>query len=127
MNQRILYIDILKFIAILFVTWGHTMGQFGTHSSFESIATGWRYTLDMPLFAILSGLFFKVPENKSFVELIKKKTLGLIVPNIVWCFLFYVVMHGTYMLLQKIIGTPKIYDGNLLWDWWNAMWYEGWL
>lgn len=102
------------------------MGQFGTHTKFEENATGWLFTFHMPLFAILSGLFFNVPEDKNVLDLLKKKTIGLLVPNATWCFLFYIAMHGTYMLLQTAMGKADIYQGNLLWDWWYAMCYEGW-
>lgn len=125
-KQRILYIDLLKFVAILFVTWGHTMGQFGTHTELSNALTSWRFTIDMPLFAILSGLFFKVPEGEGLWSMLKKKMLGLLTPNIVWCFLFYVVMHGAFMVVQLLLGRQDIYQGNLLWDWWYAMWYDGW-
>lgn len=125
-KQRVLYIDLLKFIAILFVTWGHTMGQYGTHTDVSNWLTSWRFTIDMPLFAILSGLFFRVPENMELWPMLKKKILSLLIPNVVWCFLFYIAMHGLYMAVQLLCGSGEVYQGSLLWDWWYAMWYEGW-
>lgn len=125
-KKRILYIDLLKFVAILFVTWGHTMGQFGTQTEISNHLTSWRFTIDMPLFAILSGLFFKVPEGVGLWPMLKKKVQGLLIPNIVWCFLFYVMMHGVFMVVQLLLGKQDIYQGNLLCDWWYAMWYDGW-
>lgn len=125
-KQRVLYIDLLKFVAIFFVTWGHTMGQFGTQTEVCSMLSSWRFTIDMPLFAILSGLFFKVPEDISIWSQLQKKLQGLLTPNVVWCFIFYVLMHGIFMLFQVLMGKSEVYQGNLLWDWWYAMWYDGW-
>lgn len=125
-KRRILYIDLLKFIAILFVTWGHTMGQFGTQTEVSAALTSWRFTIDMPLFAILSGLFFKVPETEGLWPMLWKKMHGLLVPNVVWCFVFYVLMHGVSMTVQFLLGKQDLYQGNLLGDWWHAMWFDGW-
>lgn len=125
-KQRILFIDLLKFVAILFVTWGHTMGQLGTRTQIASMEIGWIFTFHMPLFAILSGLFFIFSEDMGLMPMLKKKIQGLLIPNAVWCFLFYVLMHGVFMIGQILLGEQDIYQGNLLEDWWHAMWYEGW-
>lgn len=125
-KKRILYIDLLKFIAIFFVTWGHVMGQFGTHSLIANYETEWGLSFHMPLFAILSGWFFCVPSECTVLQLFIKKVKSLLIPNVVWAFIFYVVMHGMYILLQQIMGTNDLYQGSLLADWWNAIYREGW-
>lgn len=126
MKQRIIYIDILKFIAIFFVTWGHTFAQFGTHSQIAGIATDWIFSFHMPLFAILSGMCFCIPMEGKLWHPTWQKIKGLLIPNMVWCSLFYVAMHGAYMCLQLLLGKNEIYQGNLFADWWNAMCFEGW-
>lgn len=126
MKQRIIYIDILKIVAIFFVTWGHTLSQFGTHTQFVGLETDWIFSFHMPLFAVLSGMCFSAPTDCKLWNPIWKKTKALLIPNIIWCFLFYIAMHGAYMCLQFILGKNAIYQGNLFADWWNALCVEGW-
>lgn len=126
MKQRIIYIDILKVVAIFFVTWGHTLSQFGTYTQFVGLETDWIFSFHMPLFAVLSGMCFSDPADCGLWKLVWKKTKALLIPNMTWCFLFYIAMHGAYMCLQLILDKNEIYQGNLLLDWWNALCVEGW-
>lgn len=126
MKQRIIYIDILKVVAIFFVTWGHTLSQFGTHTQIVGMESNWIYSFHMPLFAVLSGMCFSSLTDCKLWKHIGKKIKALLIPNMIWCFLFYFAMHGAYMCLLCILGKKDVYQGNLFSDWWNALCFEGW-
>lgn len=68
-------IDIAKGIGIILVIVGHCV-------YFGGFVHNWIFSFHMPLFFILSGLFFK--ETKIF-ELVKKKTKQLLIPYLIFC------------------------------------------
>ena len=76
-KERIEWVDIAKGIGILLVIFGHCvyLGKF---------AHNWIFSFHMPLFFVLSGLFFKEME---MVPLIKKKLKQLVIPYVIFCFI----------------------------------------
>ena len=66
-NNRILWIDGLKYFAILLVVWGHVlprMGWYAGESEYSSMH-GFIYSFHMPLFMTLSGFVsYKIVEGK---------------------------------------------------------------
>lgn len=99
-QERILYLDITKFVAICLVCIGHAYYlTIGTESNVRSII----YLFHMPLFMIISGFFsinsFKLP----FIPFIKAKQLLL--PFIT----FYVILS-----LYHIIICHFVIDINML-------------
>lgn len=97
LNNRIEYIDVAKGMCMLLVVWQHT------HTYYPSLETGefWMESFRMPLFFIISGMFFKL--YNGFGEFMRKKTNQIIIP-----FLFF------YLIFSVIIP-------NLL----NSLGYEG--
>lgn len=77
-KKRIVYIDYLKGLTILWVVWFHT-----PHPSFVG------YSFRLPLFFFVSGIFFKA---YPFTEFVKKKVNTLVVPFIFFYFLYYAWM-----------------------------------
>lgn len=78
---RIEHLDTLKALAIWLVVLGHTIQNtdidFWHNGAFLLI-----YAVHMPLFAILSGYFFRT--NDGAWQTVKRKTMQLIVPCVVW-------------------------------------------
>ena len=75
-KKRILYIDYLKGLTILWVVWYHT-----PHPAFVG------YSFRIPLFFFVSGIFFKA---YPFREFVKKKVNTLVVPFVFFYLLYYV-------------------------------------
>ena len=76
-KKRLEYIDVARGIAILLMIVGHVLGG------------GWKrniiFSFHMPLFIIISGLFFK--ENEKFTLMLKKSLKTLMIPFLVVIFL----------------------------------------
>lgn len=96
MKQRIMYIDQLKGLAILLVVMGHVCSK-----SFLIDGTEFNYfysSFHMPLFMFLSGLFAYKGilhwNMLEFARFLKKKTLRIIVPFIIWGGCLSLATHG---------------------------------
>lgn len=106
-KNRIQFIDLAKGICILLVLIDHC-----------SIQTGiWVNHLRMPLYFILSGLFFK--DYGSFIEFLRKKTNNILIPfltfygvGLVYAIIIDVLCHNS--LDSYSIGMPAFFhDGSL--------------
>lgn len=89
-KRRIVYIDYLKGLTILWVVWYHTV-----HPSFVE------FSFRIPLFFFVSGIFFKPYKFDTFL---KKKVNTLIVPFI----FFYLIYYIYYILLWLITGRSLL-------------------
>lgn len=90
MNDRILYIDKLKGFAILLVVMGHLTGKSMIDDS--NILNDIIYSVHMPLFMFLSGLF-AFNRLTTFINLLYKRFLRLLMP--------YLFIGGGYTLLRS--------------------------
>jgi len=87
--ERLVYIDILKGIAIILVVMGHMFSPYKNYldSSVNQII----YSVHMPLFFFLSGYVFRVDKEKHYLRrTITKRVLTLLLPffcfSAVYCF-----------------------------------------
>lgn len=90
--KRLEYIDALRGWAIFLVILGHCIQQFNDKFYFlhdRVFAT--IYSFHMPLFFFLSGLLFKNSLKQPISKFVSKKFLQLILPCLVWAFIFYLV------------------------------------
>ena len=85
-KKRILYIDYLKGLTILWVVWYHT-----AHPDFVN------FSFRIPLFFFVSGIFFKPYPFKQFL---RKKINTLLVPFV----LFYAIYYIYYIMLWVSSG-----------------------
>lgn len=97
--KRIEWVDIARGIAIICMIAGH--------SSIPTPLSKYIWSFHMPLFFVVSGLFFKNPNVISFKSLFIKRIFSLLIP---YCFFTAVVMCG-------YIGTEYFKPAEL---------YEGW-
>lgn len=109
---RIVYVDVLKCFAIFLVVLGHSCDLVDDKSI--SMAVDWNIIMPfhMPLFAILSGFFFKNSENA--IAFLTKKTRQLIIPLLFWNAIIWIVprlMHDSYERLAY--GTPIYFQAIL--------------
>ncbi len=101
MNKRIEFIDLAKGVCILLVVITHC----GISLSYPGLQT-----MRMPLYFILSGLFFK--DYGGFVQFVVKKTNRILLPFLFFYLLGYVVF---YILLYSTTGFLKT-DANGILD-----------
>lgn len=90
-KQRIIYIDYLKGLTILWVVWYHT-----THPDFVE------FSFRIPLFFFVSGIFFKPYEPVTFL---KKKVNTLLVPFVLFYLIYYFFLIGTWTLSGRGLST----------------------
>lgn len=120
---RILWIDILKAFAIFTVVAGHMMSCGAFESNVGKVVyQEFIMAFHMPLFTVLSGWFFKV--KPAFM---KNKCIGILLPYIVWCFIWYFVkpvlsmgLTGSEVHLSSIVWQMKYFldDGLCCYGWW---------
>lgn len=87
--ERLVYIDILKGIAIILVVMGHMFVPYTDY--LQSPVNQMIYSVHMPLFIFLSGLVFRLSQSKKVIRTtIIKRVLSLLLPffcfSAVYCF-----------------------------------------
>ena len=102
MKNRIIWIDWAKALGIMIVVFCHIPQEY----NFTKYFLG---TFQMPLFFMLSGYLHKYPQN-TISEQIKKYWKSLIIPYILFQFIFY-----PYWLVQQ-----HVQEGLVLTDWVHA-------
>ena len=95
-KARIEFIDLAKGFCILAVVMYHIFRTIGVEYPFEDLFSKIR----MPLYFVLSGLFFKEYEN--FLGFFKRKTNKLLVP-----FVFFYLVLATPVMLYKGLAAGK--------------------
>lgn len=107
-RQRILYLDVAKFVAIWLVCTGHTYMIIHTN---DNNLRSWIYSFHMPLFMMISGYFSINAFQRPFKVLIASKVKQLLLPAVsipVICvfilFLFKVDLTITVLKDQFIGG-----------------------
>ena len=79
-SNRIIYLDVVKFLAIWMVCIGHS--YFFVDMSRASILYNWIYSFHMPLFMMLCGYFSLKSYDKTLVPFLKQKTIQLLLPTV---------------------------------------------
>ncbi|WP_455505495.1 acyltransferase family protein [Coprobacter sp.] len=107
-EQRVAFIDFLKGVCIFLVVWGHSI-QYLSSSGYDF----WNnrififiYSFHMPLFMMLSGLFFIRSMSLPFGVVLKKRFFQLILPSIVWgggvtIFIYLLAKFLNHTLIDK--------------------------
>ena len=108
MNQRLIYPDICKFIAIFIVTWSHC-AQCIANKTYTNLWGGTELDIafNMPLFMIISGWFINLDKYRDtgIIQFIVSKFKRLIIPSLTW-FSIYAILNGI---------IPEIKLSNCLW------------
>lgn len=135
MSTRVSWIDLLKCFAIYTVVAGHMMSceAFDSHIG-DDVYNEFILAFHMPLFTILSGWFFtavntekhKVDFASTTISFIKKRGIGILLPYVVWCCIWFFVKPLIGVLidgnlhLSSIIWQAKffLYDGLCMYGWW---------
>lgn len=98
-RKRNVNVDYIKGIAILLVVLGHTMTT-STVNSENSILFNFLWSLQMPLFFLVSGYLTKYSKPIAgigeFEKFSKKRTVGYLIPFAVWTFAVRGLIFGQY-------------------------------
>lgn len=102
---RIQWLDILKLFAIFLVLWGHAIQYFLSTEANEILIYRVIYSFHMPLFMMVAGYFASSSLKSSFVALIKKKGIQLLLPLISWamiCSLIETTVSSEFVLFKEL-------------------------
>lgn len=90
MKRRLIYPDVVKFVAIFLVTWSHC-AQRVSGTIWTNFMGGAEFDLamNMPLFMLISGWFINLDKirNANTKEYLIKKIKRLMIPSVVWYFI----------------------------------------
>ncbi len=103
--KRFFYIDFLKAIGIILVVFGHV---YQVHDNFYYFI----YSFHMPLFFLLSGVFFKY--GISVKELLKKRISSMIIPYL----FFYITTYLYWLLIER---NMRAESGGVSAEWWKPI------
>lgn len=81
--MRLPWPDVLKCFAIFLVILGHVVASYDSRG-YAAPVNRWIYSFHMPLFMMLSGLFFKYALSKPFKTMLRGKSMQLLVPLVAW-------------------------------------------
>lgn len=113
MTKRIEFIDLAKGICILLVIQIHVYGN--TSVDFFNVMSLFR----MPLYFVLSGLFFKTYDG--FYSLFKKKTNKLLIP---FFFVFIVTILPLHVFFDYVIGNEHFSINNLFFEEYGRLYHS---
>lgn len=102
-KKRIVYLDVLKCIAIYLVVWGHCIQFMSPVTYINDSMTRFLYSFHMPLFMMISGFFAWHSMQLSFGRMVLKKVRELILPNVMWAIV---------ISLLSLVSTFLIWDYN---------------
>ena len=107
-NNRLVYIDISKLLAIYLVILGHVIVKSFYDASYSDPVRVVIYTFHMPLFMMMSGFFASSVLKNDFNSLLKKKIVQLLVPAVsctVICLAYFYLTINSVDIRDEIIGN----------------------
>lgn len=116
---RITYLDVVKYVAIFFVVWGHVVqqtyvgGGYPIHrEAYPDVLFNWIYTFHMPLFMGLCGYFFSrslKKRNGYPWPKLKQRLLGLFIPMCSFGFLKLVLSREPWSVWQYVVYVHDVW------------------
>ena len=108
-SKRVVYLDMVKFLAIWMVCIGHSYSLVTMDS--PSILNRWIYSFHMPLFMLLCGYFSLNSFQKTFLVFLKQKTIQLLVPTVSITLLTIFVCYLMGSPILSIIVKSELIGG----------------
>lgn len=116
MSDRDIDIDITKGLTICLVFLGHAIQYSSGENFINNPYWVFIYSFHMPLFALLSGLFFSHSKTNTFTQYVKIKSIRLLLP----CFTWVTVTSFLYTI-YTIIKNP--HDLYIIKNYWSFLTY----
>lgn len=114
---RDLLIDKFKGLAIILVVWGHCMQFCTKYDVMNNRLVEMIYIFHMPFFMAISGyLYYFSINRKSLKELVEARVKQLLIPFLIWSFLFLLVFR--WEVSHSLVNWIKNYVYNLPFFFW---------
>jgi fucose 4-O-acetylase-like acetyltransferase len=123
-QNRIAYVDVAKALTISLIVYLHTIDKFSLSSIFPTIFLDYTFYWMMPLFAILSGLFFSI--DKNWETFLRKKCRQLVLPLFSWSFLALLLEWLLYDVYMSISRCQFPHLGSYVEFMWGMLSDRGW-
>ena len=118
-TNRIVWVDLLRFIAMLMVITAHCTDMYNARPQEDPMAGFWGMFIgsmmrpSVPLFAMMTGLLL-LPVKASPSEFYRKRIPRVVIPMVLWSVLYYLVpwFTGLMGLDKSIISVmfPYVYE-----------------
>lgn len=115
-KKRIDALDLLKSLAIFLVIWGHVIQHCLTSNHVEEPVYRFIYSFHMPLFMVLCGFFSQSSMNMNFGDMMKKKTVSILYPSILWGGQIFLIVSGVHIVKGENSFDYYSLLCNLLWS-----------
>lgn len=114
MPNRIIHIDAIKAVLMFLVTWGHVIQYTNIRENLDNDIAAFIYSFHMPMFMMLSGLFYRKQLKYNFSQMLRKNTFRLLIPaTIITLFLF----------LMIYIHKPRGFEESISWLYYCRPWF----
>lgn len=114
MRERILYIDAIKTVLIFLVIWGHTIQYTNANEGLGNPIAAFIYSFHMPMFMMLSGMFFKRQLQLKIQDVISKNFKRLLLPALTISLSLFTIIY-----INKPRGVTEAID----WLWACRPWF----
>lgn len=115
-TKRLSHLDLLKFFAISSVVLGHSVEQTTGSDFWTNPIWSVIYAYHMPLFMMLCGFFFGSSLKRSLGEMLRNKSIQLLIPSITMTVLIYGAILLTGFNPAPDIFMPDFTSAiNVLW------------
>lgn len=115
MNKgRILYIDAIKAVLMFLVIWGHVIQYTNTHEGLNNSIAAFIYSFHMPIFMMVSGMFFQRQLELNIPELIRKNFIRLLLPAL---------FVNLSLFLIIFVNKPRGVIESVNWLWSSRPWF----
>ena len=92
MKNRIFYIDAIKAVLMFLVIWGHVIQYTNITENLDNDIAAFIYSFHMPMFMMMSGMFFNKQLKNSLSQMLLKNALRLLLPaSVITLSLFLIV------------------------------------
>lgn len=107
-HKRLLWPDVLKALAVFLVILGHVSSVYDSRGYSSPIAL-WIYSFHMPLFMMLSGMFFRFTLMKDFKIMLIDKSRQLILPLLSWGLVNFLIETLLFLDFNDWVGQIVAY------------------
>lgn len=113
-NGRILYLDAIKAVLMFLVIWGHVIQYTNAQEGLDNPIAAFIYSFHMPMFMMLSGMFFKKQLQLRIFEMLRKNFKRLLLPALVICISLFLLV---------CINKPRGINESINWLWFSRPWF----
>ncbi len=110
--NRIIWIDLIKCLAIFLVILGHIITSFN-HNYLNSPLYLSIYSFHMPLFMMISGYMISIKHLNNPLKYLKKRVYSILFPALIW---------GAIVIGIRILLGVHIQHG-FMHQWWWGLWF----